>query len=878
MTSAPIPTPTGGAEFLERRKHLRLVTRDGTLTIDGVPVGPIFGGTMPTGDVLTFDALLDLLGYSDDEFVSICHKIGDGGPFTSAVCSPTNAPAKVAKLPNGANIWFGVNPTSGPARSRRGRGKDEDVTRLSALPADLDVKPGGCADLETAFKIIDDLSEILGTRPSAVTHSGGGLHPYWVVSDGNRNGDGNGHLRALLKRWGRLVQAIAEQHGAKADSVFDLTRILRVPGTFNHKNGSPVPVECHRGVGSALTPAEIDTALNVNGIKQIDDYPDEEAKPKSNPDTWTFANETCEYIQAMVRGWADPNTVEKGVGRHQWLLAQATWLNLAKMLGCISSNDYKHAKDVLEQTVTHLCATRNPKRGVPPGELADAFKYGIAKAATKTKKEARKELGDHTHDKPAQRSQASRLVDIALDSYRLGISNVGRPFAYHPDVRHVAMDLRGSKLGLRQALARDYFKKFDAAPTQASIGAAMGVLEGMSREQVPVELNLRVAGDAEAVHIDMADTGNRVIEISGGTWRIIDSSPHMFRRTELTAPMPQPVCSGELEGLWSYLNIAAEDRALVLAVVVDALINPGTAKPITGFTGEHGRAKTASSTRFAQLIDPSTVDLQNPPKDLEHWLSTAAGSWVVGLDNLSSLPDWLSDAFCRAATGSGNVKRTLYTDDNLSVYRFRRCVVFNGIDLGGLRGDLADRLISFDLQQISRYDSEAELKDAWRRDWPVVFGGLLNLAARIHKMLPAMADQPDLPRMADFARVLTCVDEIEGTEGMGHYRDRLRRGLAQSATGDSFLRCLVDARYDTSDAGKSAAEILVDMNRLWASSAISLSMPRDWPCSARGVTSLLRRNAPVCGRWAGASATTGGTTTTTRSGGRFARPTMARPT
>ena len=78
----------------------------------------------------------------------------------------------------------------------------------------------------------------------------------------------------------------------------------------------------------------------------------------------------------------------------------------------------------------------------------------IAKAATKTKKEARKELGDHTHDKPAQRSQASRLVDIALDSYRLGIGNDGRPFAYPPDVRHVAMDLRGSKLGLRQALAR----------------------------------------------------------------------------------------------------------------------------------------------------------------------------------------------------------------------------------------------------------------------------------------------------------------------------------------------------------------------------------------------------------------------------------------
>jgi hypothetical protein len=76
---------------------------------------------------------------------------------------------------------------------------------------------------------------------------------------------------------------------------------------------------------------------------------------------------------------------------------------------------------------------------------------------------------------------------------------------------------------------------------------------------------------------------------------------------------------------------------------------------------------------------------------------------------------------------------------------------FNVIDLGGLRGDLADRLISFDLQQISKYDTDAKLKDSWRRDWPVVLGGLLNLAARIHKTLPAMADQSDLPRMADLA-------------------------------------------------------------------------------------------------------------------------------
>ena len=38
---------TGGADCVRRRKHLGVVSRDGTLTIDGVPIFPLFGGTMP---------------------------------------------------------------------------------------------------------------------------------------------------------------------------------------------------------------------------------------------------------------------------------------------------------------------------------------------------------------------------------------------------------------------------------------------------------------------------------------------------------------------------------------------------------------------------------------------------------------------------------------------------------------------------------------------------------------------------------------------------------------------------------------------------------------------------------------------------------------
>jgi hypothetical protein len=131
---------------------------------------------MSDHDVVDFTALLlDTLGFTDDEFVSIGHDAD--GQFRTAVGTPAGAGNFVSALPDGANVYFGVNPVCGPARQGKGRGTAEDVTRLGALYADLDVKPGACPSLTVAEAIIDELSGMLGTRPSAITHSGGGLHP-----------------------------------------------------------------------------------------------------------------------------------------------------------------------------------------------------------------------------------------------------------------------------------------------------------------------------------------------------------------------------------------------------------------------------------------------------------------------------------------------------------------------------------------------------------------------------------------------------------------------------------------------------------------------------------------------------------------------------
>jgi hypothetical protein len=186
-------------------------------------------------DTVDFNTLpLDALGFSDGEFVSIGYE-SPNSPWTTVVLPPGDAVRCISQLPTDANCFFGVNPVTGPARTNSGRGNEANVTRLAGLPVDLDVKPGACPSLDVADAIIAEVGIILGTRPSITVDSGTGRHAYWPASDGHITDGDITVARALVRRFGRLVAVVAGKHDVRVDAVFDLPRMMRVPGTFNCK-------------------------------------------------------------------------------------------------------------------------------------------------------------------------------------------------------------------------------------------------------------------------------------------------------------------------------------------------------------------------------------------------------------------------------------------------------------------------------------------------------------------------------------------------------------------------------------------------------------------------------------------------------------------
>jgi hypothetical protein len=434
-------------------------------------------------------------------------------------------------------------------------------------------------------------------------------------------------------------------------------------------------------------------------------------------------------------------------------------------------------------------------------------------------------------------SAATKLARIAQERYTFGVSDTGEPYALPLDGPRIVKMLRGAG-SLRAELAAAFLTDFGNPAPQQALADALMALEGLALAAKAKPLALRVAQSHGALWLDLGDDTGELVRIAPEGWQIVSEAPVLHRRTALTAALPRPAIGGNLSALWSLLNIAAADRPVLVAFLVAGLM-PNMPHPILLLTGEQGTGKSTAAKIIASVVDASTVQLRKPPRDLDSWTTAAVGSHVVAVDNLSTLPDWLSDALCRASTGDGDVRRRLYTDGDLHVISFRRVVILNGIDLGAVRDDLADRLVTVDLHRIeeSARARDDDLTQRWQAAAPLILGGLLDLTVRVLAILPSVHLERS-PRMADFAHVLAAADQIAGTEGLARYRALAGELARDAVTSDPVLLAL------TSTISMPWDGPAVDLLDTLTASLGDVRVPKGWPSSARALAILLKRRAP----------------------------------
>lgn len=454
-------------------------------------------------------------------------------------------------------------------------------------------------------------------------------------------------------------------------------------------------------------------------------------------------------------------------------------------------------------------------------------------------------------------SIANILVPIARRMFDFVADIDGTVYGVRRDGPPIAIPLRGTgpnSIGsVRQTIIREYYREHGEVPGQGGIADAVAMIEALAEDAERTRLHLRVAPDADGdgTWIDLGDATGRAIHITPGAWEVTLPEQPLFRRTKLIGPLPEPVRdpSGWQPGIDRFLellNVSQETWPLAVGWLLAAM-QAGVPAPILFLTGFQGSGKTSGCKLLISLIDPGPAPLRSVPRDEKDLAVGTAAGWVLGLDNISHIQDWLSDALCRIVTGDGFLARSLYSDSDVSVLEFQRPIALTAIDAGALRGDLADRLLRVDLDRITDKGrrSATELNREFAAAHPVILGGLCQLLAEVYSELPtARAQLAERPRMADFAELLAALDRVTGTSPLSTYLDSQEDLSGDVVEGSQVLTALVKF-LDSLDSRSWEGKPKDLFDQVTKHAYDSFQPEKHWPRTASVFSSAVKRGAPA---------------------------------
>jgi hypothetical protein len=367
----------------------------------------------------------------------------------------------------------------------------------------------------------------------------------------------------------------------------------------------------------------------------------------------------------------------------------------------------------------------------------------------------------HIEEKPARKSQATTLVELASDA-ELFRTPEGDAYATVNVGGHLETWLIRLR-GFQDWLRRRFYESEGSAPSAQSLQEALDTLQGRAQfEGLTREVYTRVAEHDGAIYLDLCDERWRVVCVTPDGWQVLENSPVKFRRAKGMLLLPEPARGGRVELLRSFVNVNAEDWPMLAGWLV-ATYRPGKPFPVLALHGEQGSAKSTTAKVLRSLIDPNKADLRSEPREERDLMIAAKNGWLITLDNVSHIKPWLSDALCRLATGGGFAVRQNYTDDEEIIIEAKRPILLNGIEELATRSDLLERAIVLILPTISeeKRRTEAQFWREFETARPLILGALLDaVSGALHECENVRIER--LPRMADFAQWATAAESSLG--------------------------------------------------------------------------------------------------------------------
>jgi len=212
----------------------------------------------------------------------------------------------IVKYADKADLYLSVGTHSEPQPTRGG---ESTIISIPGLWSDLDIGEVGHkpASLPNPLNEDDALSIVAGLpEASMLMHSGGGLQAFWIFENGPwvfSDAEDKAKAKKAIQEWANLLEEKGKELGFHVDKVADLARILRVPGSVNHKEGLKRPVQ----IRWSDKPGHDVDELTAFGIPDSHQYESDPKPVEDNfPLSWNEILAPHGYIQCDDNKWARP--------------------------------------------------------------------------------------------------------------------------------------------------------------------------------------------------------------------------------------------------------------------------------------------------------------------------------------------------------------------------------------------------------------------------------------------------------------------------------------------------------------------------------------------------------------------------------------------
>lgn len=415
---------------------------------------------------------------------------------------------------------------------------------------------------------------------------------------------------------------------------------------------------------------------------------------------------------------------------------------------------------------------------------------------------------------------------------------------------HEVLEIGERGSGFRAWLLQQFRVETGNTPSMTALTQAVEAFGAEARFDAPVcEVHTRLAYHEGKLYLDLANDAWEVVEIDATGWQVVSNPPVYFQRPPGMLPLPCPAKTGTLEGLYLFFNVPVEsDEALLIVSWLLGCLMPHGAYPHLCIHGEQGTAKTTLTRILRTTIDPNKAPSRSAPKEERDLAITAKHARIVALENISHLPDWLSDALCSLATGAGLSTRKLYSDADETIFASQRPVILNGITEVAVRGDLIDRCIFVTLQPIpeEQRKSERDLWTAFETTHPQILSALLTAASTALRTWHT-TKIAKLPRMADFALWVESAAPALGWkpgEFLAAYQRNRNVAVSVELESSPVASVLLTYLESHRDVEILMGELLTALTEI-VTGAGAKPPPQTWPKSAQALGGALKRLAPA---------------------------------